>query len=462
MDSTWGETQSSKRIDIATQLPYSTGSIGSETSFYSKMKFKPNETPHRFNKIHEKTQSFQSDFQNGNPLHVLHYSTGSKTDMQFHETGSYRIPASHDKMPLIYTDNTPGVTSLDPREVQTRMPSFWIDIPSDSNKAHQSYQASYTNGISSFQADNPKEMYPDNTPGITSLDPRNSQSGMPSYGEGIRSDSYKTHQSHQASFTKVIFPQQTGNPRETYPDKASGLTSVHPRNTQRRMPPYGVGKRSDSNKAHQSRQAISTNEVSPLHAENAREMNPANTPGVKSLEAHTRMLPYGVDILSDSDNGSQPHKASSTYGIPSYHTDNPILSYPYQVVDTNEMHRYKTNSKIEATIAGVNRAENETLSYQEGIPLYQTDFQKADAETYDERKPSYQHKNANRRKSPHLLIISEQMSHNSSGTRACPRCHCLLATQQQPSCLLSSNLQKAHDRPSVIMVPLNKKVTSTY
>ncbi len=515
---------------------YSTGSVGSETPFYSKMEFSPgNEIPPRLNtfsepssywmEIHEKTQSFQSDFQNGKPLRVLHYSTSSKTDIQFHETGSYQIPASHDTVPLIYTDNTPGVTSLDPSEAQTRMPSFWVDIPSDSNKVHQSHKASSINGISPQQTGNPRIKYPDKTPELTSLDPTNTRRRMPAYGAGIRLDSYNAHQSCQASFTKVIFPQETGNPREKYPgirsvsikaqqphqesstngvspqqtdiimypDNTPGIMSLDPRETPTTMPSYGTGILSDSYKSHQSQQPSSANGISSFQTGNPGEMYSENTPGVTSpdqREAQKRMPSFGVGTRSDWDNVSQTHQASFTNEIPSDHTDNPRDTYPDQTVITDEMHHYQVNADWESDLGqektnkklqfyekpcdtlNEKRDEGEMSSHQtspsqEGKPSSQTDFQKgalnsqADAGTNEEMKPSYHQKSANRRKSPDQPVISEEMSHNLSGTRACPRCHCLLTTQPL-SYLPSLNLQKAHARPSVIMVPLNKKVKSTY
>ena len=431
MDSMWGETQSSNRMDIATQLPYSTGRFGSETPFYSKM----DEIPHRLNTLressshwvetHKEKRSFQSDSHNRMPLHVLHYPFGFNTGMEFQERGVYQVPSSHNKIPLIYTDNTPAVTCLHSKETPTRMPSYGADKWPHSHMGHQSRQAGSNNGISSHQTDNPRKVHPDNIPRGTCLDAREAQTRMLPYRAVIRPDSASAVEAHEARFTKAIPSYPMDNPREMYSDINPAVTSLDPREAQRRMPPSGVGRQ------------------------------------------------------SDSDNLSQSHQGSSINGIPCYHSDNPTDIHPGKVDDADKMHRCKMNaaketvSAQEATNRKLNRNESETLSYQisrsrEGISLYQTEFQEeafsyqADAGTYEKMKTSNHQTNANGTKSLDQAIVSEQMTLSLAGRKTCPLCHCPVATQPQPSYLPSLNYQKAHVRPSVIMVPLNRKVKSTY
>lgn len=460
MDSTW-ETQSPNQMGVTTQLHHSNSRYGDETTFPCKMEFNPNDIPHGLStlhrspsyrmEIHDKTRSFQSDFQSRMPLHALHYPIGSKSGIQFHDTATYRgVSATHSKIPLICPGNTLGVTSLYPRKAQTRVSPCEVGIESDSNRANQ---ASSTNGISFYQTDNPRELYPDNFPGGTSLNPREVQKRMPPYPVGVQSGSNKAHQSYQACSTNGIPSCQTDNPSEMHPDNIPRVTSLDPREAHSRMPPCGVGIRSDSSKVNQPYQESSTNGIPFYQTDNPRELCPDNIPRETSLdprEVQGRMTPYLVGIQSDSDNAPQFQQASSTNRIPSYRMDNP-----------REMSQM--------------RAESETLSYetsclQKGILSWEADFhegvltQQDDAGTYEETKTSNPKTGADRSTSPSTYqpVTSEQTSYNLSSTQTCPRCHCIVTAQPQPSYLPSLNLQNTHARPSVIMVPLKRKVKSTY
>ena len=391
MDSKWCETQSFSQTDITTQLHQNTERYGRETPSFSKMEFNPNDMAYHLNTFdgsssyHEKTQSFQSDFQNGMPLQALHYPNCSKTDIQFHDTGTYRrIPVTHKK---IYSDNTPGVTSLVPREVQKRMPPYVVELRSDSNTSSQYHQGSSTHGIPSYQTEIPREVrrpdqavnpneihliYSNDTPGVTSLDPREVQKRIPPYMEGIRSNSKSSSQSDQASSTHGIPSYPTAeNPRGVPPDQ---------------------------------------------------QMN-AEQEKVSDQEASSKRLPF------------------------SHQTPRNLL------------HQICTESQTMSSF--------QTSRSQEKIPSYQSDCQEevltyqTDAKTYEEMNDCRHQTKVDRRMSPYQPSTPEQTSHNTlSGTQACPRCHCILKTQPQPSYPPAVNLQNA--RPSVIMIPLNRKVKSTY
>ena len=471
MDSTW-ETQSPNHMRVTTQLHHSNERYEDETPFPYKMEFNPNEIPHRLNTLHgspsyrmeiqDKTRSFQSDFQNRMPLHVLHYPIGSKSDIQFHGSAIYQgISATHCKIPLICPGNTPGVTSLYPRKPQTRMSPCEVGIQSDSNRANQ---PSSTNEIPFYQTDNPRELYPDNFPGGMSLNPREVQKRMIPYSVGIQSTSDKAHQSYQVCSTNGVPSCQTGNPSEIHPDNIPRVTSLEPREAHLRIPLCEVAIRSDSSKVSQLFQGSSTKGIPFYQTDNPREFYPDNIPRETSLdprEVQESMPPYLVGIQSDSDDAPQFQQASSTYRIPSYRMDNPREMHRDQTINTEEM-------QIRAPCAESETLSCQTSRLQKGISLCEADFhegvltQQDDARTDEGMKASNPGTNANRRTSPapHQPVTTEQTSHNLSSAQACPRCHCLGTTQPQPSYLPSLNLQNAHARPSVIMVPLKRKVKS--
>lgn len=463
MDFTW-ETQSPNQMGVTPQLSHSNGRYGDETPSHCKMELGPNEIRHPLNtlhespsyrmEIHDETRLFQFDCQNRMPSQALQHPIGCKSSIQFHDTATYRgVSATHDEIPLICAGNTPGASTLCPRKVQTRMSPYGVNIQLDSKRVSESYQASSTNGIPFHQIGNPRELFLDNFPGVTSLNPRKLQKRMPPNVVDIHSSSNKTHQSHQECSLNEIPSCQTGNTREMRPDNIPRVTSIDPREAHSRISPCGVDIRSDSNKVNQHYQESSANGFLFYQTDIPRELYPGNISGETPLdprEVQGRTPPNLVGVQSDSDNAPQFQQASSTNRIPSYRMDNP-----------REMHQIP--------------ADSETLSYQtgrlqKGLPLCEVDFhegvstQQDDAWTYEGVKASNPKTSANSSTSTarYQPVAPKQTSHNLSGAQTCPRCHCVVTTQPQPSYLPSLNLINAPARPSVIMVPLKRKVKSTY
>ena len=237
------------------------------------------------------------------------------------------------------------------------------------------------------------------------------------------------------------------------PDNIPRVTSLYPSEAYSRMPPCVVDIRSDSNKVNELYQGRSTNGF-PFHqTDNPRELYPDNIPGETPLdprEVQRRRQPNLEGVQSDSGNAAQFQQASSSIRIQSYRMDNP-----------REMYQMPVESET---------FSDQTSRLQKGVPLCEADFfegvstQQDDATTYEGMKGSNPKTNANRSTSParYQLVTPEQTSHNLSGAQTCPRCHCIVTTQPQLSYLPSLNLLNAHARPSVIMVPLKRKVKSTY
>ena len=450
MDFTW-ETQSSNPMGITAQLNHSSGRYGDETPFQCNGEFSTNEIIHRLNtphasppyrmEIHDERGLFQSDCQSRMPSHALQHPISGKSSIQFHDTMTYQgVSATHNEIPLLHAGDTPRASSLYPRKAQTRMPPNVIDIHSDSSRVSQSYQT-----------ENTGELHVDNFPRVTCLNPRELQKRMPPYAVGIQSSSNKAHQSHQECSSNEIPSRQTGNTSEMRLDIIPRVTSLDPREAHLKMPPRGVDLRSDSNNINQHYQESSTNGFPFYQTDIPRELYPDNIPEETPLnprELQRRTPPNLVGVQSDSDKAPQSQHASSTNRISSYRMDNP-----------REMHQIP--------------AETETLSYQSGrlqigFPLCEADFpegllsQRDDARTHERVKTSSPNVNAT---SPahYQPAAPRQTTHNLSSVQACPRCHCVVTTQPQPLYLPSSlNLLNVPARPSVIMVPLKRKVKSTY
>ena len=452
MDFTW-ETQSPNPMGVTAQLNHCNGRYGDEIPSQCKVEFNPSEILHRLNtphespsyrmEIHDERGLFQSDCQNRMPSQALQHPIGCKSSIPFYDTVTYRrVSATHNEIPLICAGDTPEVSTLYQRKAQTRMSPHGVGIHLDSSMVSQSYQT-----------ENPGELYFDTFPRVTCFNPRGLQKRMQPYTLGIQSSSNKAQQSLQGCSSNEIPSHQTGNANEMRPDIIPRVTSLDPREAHSRMPPCGVDIRSDSNNINQHYQESSTNGFSFYQTDIPRELYPDNLPGetpLNSKEVQRRTPPNLLGVHSDSDNAPQSQHARSTNRILSYQMDN-----------SREMHEIP--------------AECETLSYQtdrlqKGIPLCEADFpegvlsQRDDARTHEGVKTSSPKINANRSTSAAVNqpVPLRQTSHNLSRAQTCPRCHCVVTTQPQPSYLPSFNLVNANARPSVIMVPLKRKVKSTY
>lgn len=459
MDFTW-ETQSSNQMGVTTLLNHSDGRYGDETPSYCKMEFHPNEihlnTPHGAPlypmDIHDETRSFQTDCQNSMPSSALRHPIGCKSSIKFHETASYRgVSVTGNEIPFIYACNTPGVTTLYPRKTQTRMSPHGIRIQSDSNGVSQSYQESSINGSPFYQTDNPKELDLDTFPGITPLNPGMLQMGMPSYAVTIQSSSNKAHQSHQRCSSNKPPCRETGNTSEIRPNNIPRVTSLGPREAHLRMPPCGVDIWSDlSTEGNQLYKGSNNNGFPFYQTDISRELYPDNIPGkppLDPMEVQGRNPPNLVSVQSDSDNERLFPMARFTDRIPPYHMVNPRKTPQMQT-------------------------ESETMSYQNSrfqkeVPSCEEDFsdgvltQRDDARTYKGMEASISKTSAERSTSParYQAVAAKLTRHNVISAQTCPRCHCVVTTQSQLSYLPSLNLfNNAHARPSVIMVPLKRKV----
>ena len=456
------ETQSSNQMGVTTQLNHSNGRYGDETPSYYKMEFHPNEirlnAPHGSPwyrdrlENHDETRLFQTDYQNSMPSHASHHPIGCKSSIKFHDTASYRgVSTTHNEIPFICAGKTPGVTTLCGRKAQTRMFPYGVGMQSDSNIVSESYQESSINGISFYQTDNLKELHLDNFPGVTPWNPRELQMRMSSYAVGIQSSSDKAHQSYQRCSSDEPRCRDTGNTSDMRPDNIPRVTSLDPREGQSRMPPCWVDIQSDSNtEVNKLYQGSSTNGFLFYQMDIPRELYPDNIPEKTPLdprEVQRRTPPNLVGVLSDSDNAPLFPMASSADRIP-----------PYRMVNlrkTPQVH-----------------AESEKMSYQKSrlqkeVPSCEEDFseglltQRYDARTYKGMKASSPKTNADRSTSParYQAVAAKLTRHNLGNAQTCPRCHCVVTTQpNQPSL----NLLDAHARPSVIMVPLKRKVKSAY
>ena len=464
MDFTW-ETQSPNQIGVTAQLSHSNRRYGDEIPSDCKMELNHNEILYRLNaphrspsyqmEIRDETRLFRSDCQSRMPPHALQHRIGCRSSIQFHDEATYRgVSAIHNEIPLICAGNTPGVSTLYPKKAQTRMSPYEVGKLLETKKVSESYQASSTNGIPFYQRGNPRELYLDNFPGVTSSNPSELQKRMPPCVVGINSSSKKAQKIHQACSTNEIPSHQTGNTNEMRPENIPReKTSLDPREAHSKMPPCVMDIRSDLNKVSHFYQGSSTNGFPFYQMDISRELYPDNIPGETPLdprEVQRRTPPNLVGMQSDSDNARQFQQARSTNRIPSYRMGNP-----------REMHQIP--------------AESERLSYQtgrlqKGVPLCEADFpegvltQQDDARTYEGMKASSPKTNANRSSPPtrYQPAAPKQTSQNMSGAQTCPRCHCVVTTQQQPSYLPPLNVPSAHARPSVIMVPLKRKVKSTY
>lgn len=454
MDFTW-ETQPPNQMGVTTRLKHSNGRYGDEISSLCKMEFNHNKLFHRLDapdglpsyrrEIQDETRLFQSDCQNRTPSHFAKRPIHCESSIQFPDTTTYpAVSSTPNEIPLTCAGNTPGVTSLYPRKAQTRMPSYGVGIQSDSNNIGRRHQASSTNGIPFCQTDNPRELYLDDFP----MNQRDLQQSMSQYAVGIQSSFNKAQQFQQPCSINEIPSHETGNTSEMRPDNIPTLSSSNPRKHHSRRT-CGIDILSDSKKVIQLYQGRSTGGFPYYQTDNPGELYPGNIPWETPLdprEVQRRTPPNLVGVQSNSDNVPQFQLGSSPTGIPSYRMDNPreIFQMP---------------------------AESETLSYQtshlqKGIPLCEADVPEGvitkqdDARTYEGMKAPNPKTNANRSESlaPCQPVTPEQTNHNLSGTETCPRCHCVLKTQPQPSYLPS----RAHARPSVIMVPLERKVKSTY
>lgn len=454
MDFTW-ETQSPNQVGVTTRLKHSNGRYGDEMSSPCEVEFNHNKLFHRLDapdgspsyrrEIQDETRLFQSDCQNRIPSHFANRPIHCESSIQFPDTATYQgVSSTHNEIPLISAGNTPGVTSLYPWKAQTRMPPYGEGIQSDSNKISRRHQASSTNGIPFCQTDNPRELYLNNFP----LNPRDLQQSMSQHAVGIQSSFDKAQQFQQPCSTNEIPSHQTGNTSEMRPDNIPRISSSNPRKHHSRMT-CEIDILSDSEKVIQLYQGRSTDGFPFYQTDNPRELYPGNIPPETPLdprEVQRRTPPNLVGVQSDSDNVPQFQLGSSPPGIPSYRMDNPrdIFQMP---------------------------AESETLSYQtshleKGIPLSEADIPEGvitkqdDSRTYEGMKAPNPKTNPNKSESlaPCQPVTPEETNHNLSGTETCPRCHCVLKSQPQPSYLPS----RAHARPSVIMVPLERKVKSTY
>ena len=457
MDFTW-ETQSPNQMGVTTQLNHSNGRYGDETPSYYKMEFHPNEirlnAPHGSlyrMEIHDETRLVQTDCQNTMPSHALQHPVGCKSRIKFPDTTSYRgVSVSQNEIPFICAGNTPGVTTLYARKAQTRMVPYGVDMQSDSNRVSESYQESSINGIPFYQTDNPKELYLDDFPGVTPWNPRELQMRMSPYAVGIQSSSNEVHQSYQRCSSNEPRCRDTGNTSDMRPDNIPRVTSLDPREGQSRIPPCLVDIQSDSNtEVNQLYQGSSTNgSVLFYQTDILRELYPSSIPEVTPLdprEVQRRTPPNLVDVQSDSDKAPLFPMASSTDRIPPYRMVNPRK--------TPQVH-----------------AESETMSYQNSrsqkeVQSCEEDFsegvltQRDDARTYKGMKASIPKTNVSTSPERYQAVAAELIRHNLSGAQTCPRCHCVVTTQPtQPSL----NLLDAHARPSVIMVPLKRKVKSAY
>ena len=435
-------------MGVTTQLNYSNGRYGDETPSYYKMEFHPNEI--RLNtpqgpplypmEIHDETRLFQTDCKNSMPSPAFQHPIGSKSSIRFHETASYRgVSATHNAIPSIYACNAPGVT--------TRISPHGVRIQSSSNRVIQSCQESLINRSPFYQADNPKELYLDNFPGVTPLNPGELQMRMPSYAVTIQSSSNNAHQSHQGCSSNKPPCRETGNTSEIRPINIHRVTSLGPREAHLRMPPSEVDIWSDLNtEVNQLYQGSSTNGFPFYQTDIPRELYPDNTPGKTPLDpmaVQGRTPPYFIGVKSDSDNAPLFSMERSTNRIPPYRLANPRKTPQMQT-------------------------ESETMSYQ--VPSCEEDFseealtQRDDARAYKGIKMSIPKTNADRSTSPtrYQAVDANLTRHGLISAQTCPRCHCVVTTQPQPSYLPSLNLLNAHARPSVIMAPLKRKVKSTY
>lgn len=398
MDSMWSETESSNRIpDITTRPPTTHGKFVSEKLIYCRTELKPNEIPRRFNTLRE--------------------------------SSSYGIEIIDQKTHLFQSD------------FQTRMPLHISENPIGSNIDIQFYEKGTCQGISATKPKIPF-MNPNNTFDIPYLDPGEVQKKVQSHVAGIWLDSDNVPQCHRERAPKGTSSHQINDTETFYPDDTLGVISLDPRKPKTRKPSYGAGIQSDLHKTQHSHQESPTKQM-----DNLRKMSPECIAGATSLdvrEAHTRMPLDGVATKSDSASAVQTY---FTNGNPSRQIKNPREMYPVNIIGATSLNRRMPSDS----------------PLQEEIPLYQTELEEDEVFTYQADAGNYEEMKASNQTDINSgTTLDQPVNGNVSGTRTCPFCHCVLATQPRPSHIPSLDLEKArHARPSVIMIPLKRKVKST-
>ena len=250
-------------------------------------------------------------------------------------------------------------TRLFQSDCQNRIPSHFANRPIHCESSIQFPDTATYPGFSSTHNEIPL-ICAGNTPGVTSLYPWKAQTRMPPYGEGIQSDSNKLSRRHQTSSTNGIPFCRTDNPRELYIDNFP----LNPRDLQQGMSQYAVGIQSSFDRTQQFQQPCSTNEIPSHQTGNTSEMRPDNIPRINSSNPrkHNSRMKCGIDILSDSKKVIQLYQGRSTDGFPFYQTDNPRELYPGNIPRETPLDPREVQRRTPPNLVGV-QSDSDNVSF---------------------------------------------------------------------------------------------------